>query len=290
MSEGAFLLWRGVLDHPIFKAEPYTEREAWIWLIEAAAFKPHKTRVGRHVVPLERGQLAHSLRFLSGKWQWSIASVRRFLEKLENETMIDTQTGTGITLITICNYNDYQTLAKENGTPAGTQTGTEAAQSRKNGNNTTAVAEGARGIESAGALAEQIATIAGEPDPKNWPESWCGAAMRVMAWPSEWSDELCLSVARGMMAKRRGQPPPRSIKYFESAIAERYAALQSPLPEIKQGTPNEARRSVQDSAKDLASRLRGSDIFGDRPHGPGFGSGANGPPVRLLSQGGGERS
>ena len=58
-----------------------------MWLIAQAAFKPHRKRVGRVVVDLARGQLAHSTRFMAKAWKWSEASVRRFLAKLARERM-----------------------------------------------------------------------------------------------------------------------------------------------------------------------------------------------------------
>ncbi len=38
MSErGVFAVDRGIWDHPMFACEPFTEREAWQWLIAEAA-------------------------------------------------------------------------------------------------------------------------------------------------------------------------------------------------------------------------------------------------------------
>src|SRR5262245_47884423 len=40
-ERGTFVLDRGWFDHPAFKDEPYTEREAWAWMISNAAYLPH---------------------------------------------------------------------------------------------------------------------------------------------------------------------------------------------------------------------------------------------------------
>jgi len=100
------------MDHPVFANQKFTEREAWIWLIENAAFKPRTFRIGKHVIPLGRGQLATTMRFLADAWQWSKSHVARFLDKLKTgtagEPMIETACGTEHTIITICNYDQYQ--------------------------------------------------------------------------------------------------------------------------------------------------------------------------------------
>jgi hypothetical protein len=44
------------------------------------------------------------------------------------DTQIGTQTSTGQTIITICNYNQYQNPSAARGTRSGTQTGTQRAQ------------------------------------------------------------------------------------------------------------------------------------------------------------------
>lgn len=113
MSElGVFAVDRGVFDHPIL-SEPnraYSRREAWLWLLAEAAWKPRKVgRIGA-TIELERGQLAHSIRFMANAWGWSKSAVERFLARLKTGTMIETATGTGLVVITVCNYGDYQRL------------------------------------------------------------------------------------------------------------------------------------------------------------------------------------
>lgn len=108
MSEqGVFAVHRGVFSHVAFAAEPFTEREAWLWLISAAAWKAMKVRVGRQVFSLDRGQAAFSIRFLAEKWKWTKSRVQRFLKRLKNEAMITLLPGRDATQITICNYNKY---------------------------------------------------------------------------------------------------------------------------------------------------------------------------------------
>lgn len=92
----------------MFARDKFSEREAWMWLISSAAWKETRVRSGRKIVNLERGQLVFSERFLAVKWRWSKTTVRRFIERLKAEAMVDTKADRDSTLITICNYSQYQ--------------------------------------------------------------------------------------------------------------------------------------------------------------------------------------
>jgi hypothetical protein len=105
---GFFAIDRGVWDHPMFAKEKFSEREAWIWLISSAAWEPIRVRVGRASFDLARGQCAFALRFLAEKWQWSEPRVRRFLKRLTDDAAVLVLATREATLITICNYDDYQ--------------------------------------------------------------------------------------------------------------------------------------------------------------------------------------
>lgn len=113
MSEArsVFAVDRGVFDHPVFAREPYTEREAWLWLLSQAAWRPHRVRVRNGTLELRRGQCAFATRFMAQKWDWSEARVRRFLTRLKIDAMIDAQGDARTTLITICNYDVYQKVS-----------------------------------------------------------------------------------------------------------------------------------------------------------------------------------
>lgn len=122
-DKGAILLVRGWFDHPFFAEEPFTEREAWHWLILEAAWKPRRKRVGRTIFDLQRGQLAASVRFLAQAWRWHPRKTERFLNRLKSGEMIGTLGGTDATLITICNYDKYQLSPSESGEPNGEPNG-----------------------------------------------------------------------------------------------------------------------------------------------------------------------
>lgn len=113
MSElGVFAVDRGIFDHPLLTTgEAFSRREAWLWMVAEAAWKPRKVNRNGTVFSLERGQFAHSVRFMAHAWGWSKSSVDRFLTRLKTGTMIETAGGTASLLVTICNYDVYQRVA-----------------------------------------------------------------------------------------------------------------------------------------------------------------------------------
>jgi hypothetical protein len=117
MGKGTVNISRSIWSDVAFKKQPFTEREAFMWLIMEASYLPREKRVGSVIVQTLRGQCATSVRFMADAWNWPKSTVSRFLKRLENRDMIGTDSGTGVTLITISKYDDYQAEIKESGTP-----------------------------------------------------------------------------------------------------------------------------------------------------------------------------
>lgn len=121
-------LSREILDHPIVGMKHPERMAAWIWLLCQARWKAKQIEVKGQIVALKRGQLCHSLRFMAESCNMTKSSFDRFLTRLKTGTgdgpMIETATGTGQLLITICNYDKYQLSPSPAGTAAGTTTGT----------------------------------------------------------------------------------------------------------------------------------------------------------------------
>lgn len=127
---GFYLMHRGFWDDDIFSEQPFTEREAWHWLISQAAFDDHKTRhpIKYQMVSVARGQLPTTVRELSRRWKWSVGKVQRFLKLLAEDGKIGTTYDTHLTIITILNYNKYQGEQKI----CETKNGTTSEQPRNN--------------------------------------------------------------------------------------------------------------------------------------------------------------
>jgi hypothetical protein len=136
MTKGYVLIARGLLKHPRFKPRgPLTQFEAWYWLIESAAYAPHDVTItsgrNRLAVHLEPGQLTYSIRYLAKAWQWSDKRVQRFLSALQLDQSVTTQTTTGQTVITLCNWAKYQRPDFEATTQTATATTTATTTNKK---------------------------------------------------------------------------------------------------------------------------------------------------------------
>lgn len=127
---------RGWMDSPMFAGEEYSPHTAWAWLIESAAWEDgYKNILGKRVF-LKRGQLSHSIRFMAEKFQWSNNKVIRFLERLQEWSMIDTDSNTGQNIITICNYSKYQDNKRKTNTASNTEADTPTNTGSNTGTNT----------------------------------------------------------------------------------------------------------------------------------------------------------
>lgn len=104
MMRGFVIIPRRALSDPaIFSGKPpYSSEAAYLWLIWEARIKPTTVRVGGRRIYLGRSQLTYSLRFLAKKFGWSVGKVRRFINELEREHYIETDTSQGQLVITIC--------------------------------------------------------------------------------------------------------------------------------------------------------------------------------------------
>ncbi|MHA0335810.1 hypothetical protein [Sphingomonas aquatilis] len=119
---GFYLMHRGWQGNPVFRNEEFSKRDAFVWLIEEAAYRPTRIHAATGALDLKRGQLSHSLRFMAKAWRWDEAKVRRFLASLVKAEIIDAATDAGQTVVTICNYDKYQAPipANDAGDDAGT--------------------------------------------------------------------------------------------------------------------------------------------------------------------------
>lgn len=121
---GWFSVKRGFLDHELFRPDgKWSRAEAWLWMIENAAFSETVIDIGGKPFTVKRGELCFSLRFLAGKWGWGVKAVRVFLERLQSHKAVTIsltsecpEKGTGRTLITLCNYDKYQSKGHDKGT------------------------------------------------------------------------------------------------------------------------------------------------------------------------------
>ena len=112
MDEGFLRLSRRFFSNEMWKvAREVSECEAWLDLIQSARFeatdKAYSELIGGREISYSRGQYPASISFLMKRWQWSEKKVRYFLAKLKKRGMITTCNKQGMTVITLCKYDEY---------------------------------------------------------------------------------------------------------------------------------------------------------------------------------------
>lgn len=132
---GWFAMNRAMFAHPIFAGKP-DRVAAWAWMIASAAWKDTRQDANGKVVTVKRGQLLTSYRQMSDATGVSVKALRTLVDRLRTGNAIDTDMGTGRLLITIRNYDKYQSPGGDGGTGKGTERAQEG-HTKEQGNNKT---------------------------------------------------------------------------------------------------------------------------------------------------------
>lgn len=104
-----------VFDHPVLDNGPFDRRSAWLWLIARANWKDKRVNHKGKLLDLKRGQMLAGRAFLAEKWGWSEKAVRTYLSALSADGMIEMGQSNGhyANVLTICNYDAYQTRKEQ---------------------------------------------------------------------------------------------------------------------------------------------------------------------------------
>lgn len=101
---------------------------AFAWLVAKASWKPTRVRYKDHIIELGRGDLSISIRDLSLALDRPKGWVERLISRLKSETMIRTRRAslskTAPLIISLVNYDTYQSKQDSDGTRDGTRGGT----------------------------------------------------------------------------------------------------------------------------------------------------------------------
>lgn len=107
--EGWVSIHRQIQEHWIWKnKEPFDKRSAWIDLLMLANHQKEKVEFDNTIIVVERGQRITSLEKLANRWKWSRHKVSDFLNHLEQDKMLVQVRDNKKTLISIENYDKYQ--------------------------------------------------------------------------------------------------------------------------------------------------------------------------------------
>ncbi len=120
MKDGYFTFPRSFFSSAIWREERiYSRAEAWVDLYQTANYAPGQHIAEGRCLSLARGELVASVRYLSKRWSWSRGKVERYLKLLKSPQirLVETRTETGITIVTILNYDTYKNNQPPSETP-----------------------------------------------------------------------------------------------------------------------------------------------------------------------------
>lgn len=111
MSRGYILLHRKIKEHWLFQeSKKLSKFEAWLDILIACNHDEKKVLIKNQLLKVDRGESIRSLDTMSKEWGWNKSSVRRFLELLKKDGMIQLKNETVTTRLTVCNYDSYQSF------------------------------------------------------------------------------------------------------------------------------------------------------------------------------------
>jgi len=158
-EQGFIYLHRKLRGHWIFEDAEFLK--AWVTFLFAATHQDCKLLVGKQFVDLKRGQFVYGRKAFCTKIGISENRLRRFVKLLEIEQMINQQKTNKYSIISIANYDDYQTYNQETTNKAPTnhqQTTTNNNIYNNNNNNKPTLSECQEYFDSKGfvSLAEEF--------------------------------------------------------------------------------------------------------------------------------------
>lgn len=118
--EGWISLHRRIIDHWIWINEKYLR--AWLWFLLRANHANGKILFGNELIEIERGQFITSIKNISFATGLTNQNVRTLLRLLENDKMINKQSNSKLTKITILNYDSYNNNQQTNNKQSNKQT------------------------------------------------------------------------------------------------------------------------------------------------------------------------
>ena len=108
--EGFISLHRTLLDSMVFSSQ--TGLKIWIWLLLKASYRKRhvslKIGKGEATITIERGQLLFGRYKAEEELCIDGSTVYKWIKKLEENEMILIQSNNQYSIITICNYDTYQ--------------------------------------------------------------------------------------------------------------------------------------------------------------------------------------
>ena len=114
---GWIKLHRSIQEHWLYtEKRSFSRFEAWNDILLTVNYSDAQTLIKGRLYTVKRGQSILSLESWSKRWGWDKSKVRRFLNVLQRDNMIELKSDNTTTQLTVCKYDDYQDLSNANET------------------------------------------------------------------------------------------------------------------------------------------------------------------------------
>ena len=111
--KGWIQLHRKLTDNPLWTCEKFTRGQAWVDLLLLANHCDNYFYKRGVKIDVKRGQVGISEVGLADRWKWSRSKVKKFINDLEKEQQIVQQKSNVTQIVTILNYDVYQTKEQQ---------------------------------------------------------------------------------------------------------------------------------------------------------------------------------
>jgi hypothetical protein len=112
--QGWIKIHRQILDNEFYFSEKFTKTQAWIDLLLLASHTERTVFIKGVEINLKAGELCYSQRSLATRWTWNPRTVYKFLNKIQKRKMIHHRKNNVTTIITILNWELYQSSTAGN--------------------------------------------------------------------------------------------------------------------------------------------------------------------------------
>lgn len=108
-NKGWISVHRKIQDHWLWQSkEPYDNFKAWLDILLTVNHSEQKVLIKGTLYTVKRGESIMSLDSWASRWKWNKSKVRRFLNLLQSDSMIELKNERKTTRLTVCNYDSYQ--------------------------------------------------------------------------------------------------------------------------------------------------------------------------------------
>jgi hypothetical protein len=115
-QKGWIKLYRSIRDNSLWNEKPFDKARAWIDILLMANHENRDVGIGNQTIHVNAGSFITSIAKLTDRWGWAKNTVRRYLNRLESETMIEHKAERKWTIVTVLNWASYQDGWNESGT------------------------------------------------------------------------------------------------------------------------------------------------------------------------------